>query len=618
MRSRLGCLALAAGLAGLPGVAGALAPSTVIFILLDTTRADHLSALGNTHHTTPVLDALAAEGVLFRRHYANAHATRPSMPQLMSGRYYHQNILGPFTPDAHPREFPFSRPDPTAILLPAVLRRNGYQTVGVSAHWWVVKESPFGADFDRLELVPVEASRGHADATAVVDRALALWHESDRGRPLFLYLHLMDMHMPRFPPGGELRFAVPGYDWERRFRPSGEPLFGRERRRWQRADARDFTALDQAHFAAVYDGRLAYADGELGRLFAAVRAEDPHLAHTLVVVTADHGEELGEEGRTDHTESLADGVQHIPWIVAGAGVPSGQRADRFTENIDVAPTLLGVLGIALPPGVQMDGRAQLAADGRLCAACGKSAAYYAWETYRAIRTRRDLLRQEAPGSLRARCEGTDVLYALRGGRRERVESGGRAGHTMEQLRRRLAHRLGQRERTFLATRYGRPERSFLVRADFWRVGSDSRFSCVAVDADTDRHRLAVTGWLWSGRGVTVLDAGGSNALPLLLPAPEGDYNVEAGAVPIRRTPWLLGFERWLRKSFLVAEPAAYIPLGTHRATRAGLSLSLPPDAALRSHIVSFRLTPPGVTPGTTPGVVDEEQRRRLRALGYVQ
>src|SRR2546426_7384928 len=147
MRSRLGRLALAVALAGLPGMAGALAPSTVIFILLDTTRADHLSALGNARRTTPVLDALAAEGVLFRRHYANAHATRPSMPQLMSGRYYHQNILGPFIPDAHPREFPFSRPDPTAMLLPGLLRQNGYQTVGVSAHWWVIAESPFGADF---------------------------------------------------------------------------------------------------------------------------------------------------------------------------------------------------------------------------------------------------------------------------------------------------------------------------------------------------------------------------------------------------------------------------------------------------------------------------------------
>ena len=67
----------------------------VVFLLLDTTRADRLGALGNPHRPTPTLDALAQQGALFARHFANAHATRPSMPQLMTGRYYRQNILAP-------------------------------------------------------------------------------------------------------------------------------------------------------------------------------------------------------------------------------------------------------------------------------------------------------------------------------------------------------------------------------------------------------------------------------------------------------------------------------------------------------------------------------------------
>jgi arylsulfatase A-like enzyme len=618
MHSRLGRVALAVALAGLPRVAAALTPSSVIFILLDTTRADRLSVFGNPRPTTPALDALAASGVLFRRHYANSHATRPSMPQLMSGRYYHQNILAPFTPDAHPREFPFSRPDPTAVLLPDLLRRSGWQTLGVSAHWWVVAESPFGAGFERLELIPVAPERAHADASQVVDRALAFWRERDRGRPLFLYLHFMDLHMPRFPPDGELRFTVPGYDWQERFRPSGEPRFGGDRRRWKRADARDFTAPDREHFAAVYDSRLAYTDRELGRFFAAVRGDDPGLANTLVLVVADHGEELGEEGRTDHTDSLADAVQHIPWIVAGAGVAPGQRAVRFTENIDVTPTVLALLGVALPAGVHMDGRAQLGAEGRLCAACGKSVAYYAWETYRAVRTHHHLLRQERPDSLPARCQGVDLLWSMRGAGRERVEYGSQAGRVVEQLRRRLTRRLEAREHVFLAARYGRPERSFSIRSDFWRLGSDGHLACVPVGPETARPELEVTGWLWSGRGVTVLRPGSGLPLPLLLPAPAGEYSVEAGIVPIARTPWPFGFERWVRKSFLPVAPGAVVPLGTLRATTDGLALTVPPDAAFRNHIVSFRLTPPGVSPTTTGQPLDEEQRRRLKALGYVE
>ena len=100
-----------------------------------------------------------------------------------------------------------------------------------------------------------------------------------------------------------------------------------------------------------------------GRMLDALRAGDPGLANTLVVVTADHGEELGEDGRTDHTDSLADAVQHVPWIMAGGGIIAGQVARRHTEHVDVLPTLLSHLGVALPDGVRTDGRPQL--DGEL-------------------------------------------------------------------------------------------------------------------------------------------------------------------------------------------------------------------------------------------------------------
>src|SRR5262249_62327715 len=137
-----------------------------VLVLPHTPGPARLSAPGGPPPTPPVLDAPAANGVLSARHFANAHATRPSMPQLMTGRYYHQNILGPYLPNRHPREFPFSRPDPSAVLLPDLLRRNGYQTLGASAHWWVVPGTPFGAGFDRLDFVPGDPRRGHADAPA--------------------------------------------------------------------------------------------------------------------------------------------------------------------------------------------------------------------------------------------------------------------------------------------------------------------------------------------------------------------------------------------------------------------------------------------------------------------
>ena len=143
-------------------------------------------------------------------------------------------------------------------------------------------------------------------------------------------------------------------------------------------------------------------DEQLGRLFAALRAGDPDLAHTLVLVVADHGEELAEDGRLEHGDSLTDTVQHVPWIMAGAGIRPGQVVQHLTENIDVVPTLLERLGVPLPEGTWVDGRAQLEADGSACPSCGKLAAFYAWESYRAIRARRHLLRENLPGSPRAR------------------------------------------------------------------------------------------------------------------------------------------------------------------------------------------------------------------------
>src|SRR6185436_1079684 len=108
---------------------------------------------------------------------------------------------------------------------------------------------------------------------------------------------------------------------------------------WSRSDAVDYTPADRAHFATVYDACIAYADSHIARLLDVLRSDDPDLAHTLVVVTADHGEELGDDGRVDHADSLADAVQHVPLMMAGHGIGPGQVASDPTEHVDVLPTV---------------------------------------------------------------------------------------------------------------------------------------------------------------------------------------------------------------------------------------------------------------------------------------
>jgi arylsulfatase A-like enzyme len=594
----------------------ALSAANVLFVLLDTTRADRFTAWGNPRATTPALDALGRSGVVFRHHFANAHATRSSMPQLMTGRYYHRDILRPFMPNAHPREFPFNRPDPTAVLLPATLHGHGYQTLGVSSHPWVTSNSPFGEHFERLEFIAGDPTRGYADATAVVDHAIALWKARDTERPVFLYVHLMDLHMPRHLPDSAPRFVVNGFDWRRRFDAGSRPLFDPERRRWSEVDARDFTAVDRDHFVAVYDTRLAHADAQVERLLDAVRSDDPMLHRTLIVVVADHGEELAEESRTSHGDALADGVQHIPWIMAGAGVQPGQSTARFTENVDVLPTLLAVLDLQRFPETHTDGRPQLDADGRLRLRAGRPATYYAWEHYRGIRTERHLLRQPTPASFEERCRGGELLYVLEGDRRVRLDPGGSAAPIAARLRDRLARRLDARERLFLERRYARPIVPFLFRPQFWRVGDAARFTCLQVDGNTGRDALDRPGWLWSGRGVAILVRDGDDSLPVSLLAPDGEYRVEAAVVPIDEMPWLSGFERWRRRSVLDETPREHVPLGTFRASGGRLALAIPAAAAFRKHVVGLRLSPPDAVPAA--GALDDrELRERLKALGYV-
>ncbi|HJQ83321.1 MAG TPA: sulfatase [Candidatus Binatia bacterium] len=591
----------------------------VVFVLLDTTRADRLGAFGNPRPTTPALDALAARGVLFTRHYANAHATRPSFPQLFSGRYYHQNVLRVFAPREHPREFPFSVPDPDAALLPDVLRRNGWATLGASAHPWVVAESELGRGFDRLDFVAGEASRGHADAAEVVDRAALLWRGRDPARATFLYVHLMDMHVPRYLPAGEPRFPVEGFDWRRRFDAAGEPLFGHDLRRWSDPDAGDFTAEDRLHFAAVYDTRLAYTDEHLGRLFRELAIGDPELRRTLVVVVADHGEELGEDGRRGHFDSLAEGVQHIPWIVAGAGIPPAQRAEGRTENVDVVPTLLSLL--ALPPASGADGRAQLGADGRVCATCAKASVYHVWEEYRAIRAGRYVLREEIPGSFRARCDGPATLYRLDGPRRVALDRHGREQRRVARLQERLARRLDAREQAFLTTRYGPAEEAFVVRPRYWRLETDAVVACVPVGPATERGAFGLDGWTWTGRGVAIFHGDAVAPLPVTLLVPDGDYRVDAAGVPIEAPPWFSHFARWRRRSFLPEAPTTHARLGTFRAANGRLSVAIPAAAGRGTHIVGLRLTPLGAEPappGGDTGGQDPELRKRLKALGYVE
>jgi hypothetical protein len=140
---------------------------------------------------------------------------------------------------------------------------------------------------------------------------------------------------------------------------------------------------------------------------------------------------------------------------------------------------------------------------------------------------------------------------------------------------------------------------------------------VDVGIETPKAAFAADGWLWTGRGVTVLQEGNAAPMRLDVDAPDGVFEVAAGVLPIEPQPWLFGFERWRRKSFRDVSATSYVPLGKATGRSGRVQVDIPVAVGRNRHVVALRLTPPGGSDvsGTPRDPAFEE---RLRRLGYVE
>ncbi|MCB9764208.1 MAG: sulfatase-like hydrolase/transferase [Alphaproteobacteria bacterium] len=281
------------------------APPSVLVVTLDTTRADHIGAYGYRPATTPTLDRLAAEGTRFARAYSACPLTIPSHATIFTGVY----------PPSHGvRDNGDFVLGPEAVTLAERFAAAGWTTAAFTsafptqARWGL--EQGFATYHDPLERLPTQLDwRDERRADEVVDDALATL--ADAEGPLFVWVHLFDAHWPYDPP--------PPYDVEHEGRP--------------------------------YDGEIAFADAQLGRLLAAWDAARPR---SLVVVTADHGEGLGDGGERTHGFLLHDGTIRVPLILRGEGVAAGQVVEDPVGHVDIAPTVLAIAG--LPPAEGLQGQ----------------------------------------------------------------------------------------------------------------------------------------------------------------------------------------------------------------------------------------------------------------------
>lgn len=322
-------LLLAGGLWWAFGSGDLPAPRHVILISLDTLRADHLGLYGYGRDTSPRLDAFAEQAVVFDTALAPAASTLPSQTSLMTSLYppQHGSTAGRVAREAR---FP---------TLAELLRAAGFQTAGFVDGGFLDRAYGLGRGFETYD----DAGGGFA---RLIPAAQA-WIQSHRDRSFFLFLHSYDIHAPYAPPEPfRSYFDDPSY--RGRFVPSVAALEAASRGRLQLSPAERRRAVDR------YDAGIRYADARLGDFLDFL--EDPLgiLDETLVLVTSDHGEELGEHGSYLHWRVYYQPNLRVPLLLRLPGGRGSARIAEPVQTVDILPTLLELLD--LPPLEAAEGR----------------------------------------------------------------------------------------------------------------------------------------------------------------------------------------------------------------------------------------------------------------------
>jgi arylsulfatase A-like enzyme len=313
----------------------------VIFISMDTLRADRLGCLGNERNLTPNLDRIAREGALFTRAFASDIPTQPAHTAIFTGRYgVKTGIVSHFHPEA--------QLDLSVPWLPSLFQSMGYAT-GAVDHLFAMKDWFVRGYTDYMP----PPGRSRAPASVILDLGRP-WLQAHHGDDFFLFLHFWDAHIPYVPPqpykdrytrsSGVRRDALVG-DWLRS-RPS-YALF--ERNHYRHLDA--IPNLD--YIADLYDAEVAYLDHEIGRLFSHL-GDLGVLENTLVVLFGDHGENMTEHDAWFDHAGLYDSVTQVPLIIWAPGTVPACEVSSLISMVDIKPTVLELL--SLSPDLGMDGR----------------------------------------------------------------------------------------------------------------------------------------------------------------------------------------------------------------------------------------------------------------------
>jgi arylsulfatase A-like enzyme len=300
----------------------------IIMIGVDTLRPDHLGCYGYQRKTSPNIDKLAGQGVLFENVVSQSPWTLPSFATVFTSLY----------PTQHGASHSATRMRKGFPTMASLLKDNGYATGAIINAPYLKPRYRLTRGFDYYDMPPEEGRV--ADGTTM--DALQ-WLDGNRHRPFFIFVHYFDPHISYAPPAPYDTIFDPDYagDIKNAYKPRNLSRI----RDHGFEEMKSLTTRDWDHIRALYDGEIAFTDQAIGNLLRGLE-ERGLVRNTLVVFLSDHGEEFFEHGGFEHGHTLFSELIRVPLIFSLPGqIPGKVRLSRQVRLLDVLPTVLDLVGI---------------------------------------------------------------------------------------------------------------------------------------------------------------------------------------------------------------------------------------------------------------------------------
>jgi arylsulfatase A-like enzyme len=302
----------------------------LILISIDTLRADHLGCYGYGRPTSPALDKLASEGVLFQNVTASSPWTLPSHGSMLTGYYPGRLGLNSYE----------SMLPSDVTTLASILSEQGFATSAIVSCFFTRQKYGFDKGFNNFVFLGEDVKKKEA-ASSIIELATQ-WIKDHCNKQFILFLHFFDVHSDYSPMEKYKKQFVGPY----KGRANGSTGFLYK----VRTGEISLNENDVQHIIDLYDAEIKQLDDRLKGLFDFLRKQGI-LENSYIIVTSDHGEEFLDHGGTMHGRTHYQELLHVPLIIYGPKIPRAIKINTVISLVDIMPTALNLLGISIPAGL---------------------------------------------------------------------------------------------------------------------------------------------------------------------------------------------------------------------------------------------------------------------------